>query len=80
MSIRVGFHISANEPGKLKVSSRRQGHLSDNHKSALVSIELGLGTLSLFFDNVADIERIGTELQTLAMEIRTEGWDPNATV
>lgn len=74
MSMNANFHLSAREKGDLLVESFRQG-LINGSPSAFLRVTKGMDTLAMFFDSVEDIERIATELSTLAMEIRMEGWE-----
>ena len=75
MSTHTNFHIHSNlDSSPLRV----QGGVQTSGKTASIHITKGLSTLSMFFDSIQDIERVGTELITLAMQIREEGWKPNA--
>jgi len=74
MSVTVGLHVSDSE--KLEVSST----VHNEGKAApfvVTRMSVGSDTVSVFVSDVADIDRLAFEFETLARELRESyGWTP----
>lgn len=74
MSLSANLHIHSNRGEKLKTESRIQDlDLSAHGRSAYLELRVGADAVTIFFDNIEDIERLAFESSTLATAAR-DAW------
>lgn len=70
MSTHTNFHVHQRE-GKLGIDSWATVLKDTGHKTAAVQIRLGTDTLTVHIDNMAALEALAFELNTLVVEARS---------